>query len=121
MMMTDRETKEMAELDALLGDMRKRADPEVSDGLMARILADADSVRTAGHVTQPTQLSWRDWISALGGWPAMGGLVAAGVAGLWIGAAPIGTVTDVMAGVFGETVSVELFPDVDLFELEAEG
>ena len=120
MKMTERETKDMAALDALFADVRDAEVPEVSDGVMARILADADAALALPALRSP-RAGWRDWVTALGGWPAMGGLMAAGVAGLWIGVAPTGTVSDVMAGVLGETVAFEVFPDADIFGLEAEG
>lgn len=118
--MTDHEAKDMAALDALFDEIREAGAPEVSDALMARVLADAEDT---GVVAQDlaARAGWRDWIAVLGGWPAMGGLVAAGVTGLWIGAAPTGMVSDVMTDMLGETLTVDLLPQLDDFGLEAEG
>ncbi|MEM8730798.1 MAG: hypothetical protein AAGF79_12845 [Pseudomonadota bacterium] len=63
-------------------------------GLTARITADAarlqagwqeDAMRNAAAVSVPV---WRQFLNALGGGPALGGLVAACATGIWLGAAP---------------------------------
>jgi len=91
-------------------DAGKAARPEPGDALMARIMADADRVqaeraKAPAAVTAPAPVR-RGWLErlaqALGGWPAMTGLAAATVAGLWIGvSAPAGLTgmaQDVIAG-----------------------
>lgn len=81
------------ELDVLFAAARRDTD-RMSEPLMARMVADAARVqeeRAAHDVLRPegtrpgflTQL-----LSAIGGWPAMGGLVAACAAGVWIGLSP---------------------------------
>lgn len=120
MKMTDRERQDMADLDALFTEVRHGETPQVSGALMARILADAQAASPAA-VSTPVRIGWRDWLAALGGWPAMGGLVAAGVTGLWIGVAPSALIEDTVSGLIGETVPVGLFSQIDLFELETEG
>lgn len=71
------------DLEAVFAAARQRP-ADVSDGLMARVLADADRI-AAMRRPAPMWLQIRD---ALGGWPALGGLAAASAAGVWIGLAP---------------------------------
>ena len=66
----------------------RNAPAHPSDDLMARVAADA--AREAPRPAQPARV--RPGIfETLGGWPALGGLVTATVAGVWIGVAnPLG-------------------------------
>ncbi|EYD75489.1 Dihydroorotate dehydrogenase [Rubellimicrobium mesophilum DSM 19309] len=94
--------------------------PEPGDDLMARILADAEAV--AAERERPVRPvsagpGWRNWLRTLGGWPAVGGLVASTVAGLWIGVAQPAALSDIAASVWGEQVSVNLGVDVDPLSL----
>lgn len=111
----------MAEIDAWLTEVRDAPDPDMQGDLITRILADASAVQAAAAMGAPARLRWRDWVAALGGWPAMGGLVAAGVAGLWIGVSPTGAMNDVIAQFLGETVSVGLVSDDGLLDWGIEG
>ena len=52
---------------------------------------------------------------SLGGWPALAGLTAAGVAGLWIGVNPPMAVSD---AVWGETELAQIAPYDLVFNLE---
>ncbi|MBB96831.1 MAG: hypothetical protein CML68_19810 [Rhodobacteraceae bacterium] len=72
----------------------RREDARLPEGLTARILADAGQVQAewqarayaaAPAVRVPI---WRQLLSALGGMPVAGGLMAACAAGIWLGAAP---------------------------------
>ena len=73
--------------------------PEVPQGLMARILADAQN-------QQPMRGGWRAWLGAMGGMPALGGLVTATCVGVWIGVAPPEQLPDLGGLVLGlETTS----------------
>lgn len=78
-----------------------------SDGLMARVLADAEAVQDElqpGADTPALQPGvWAGLVAALGGWPAMAGLATATVAGLWFGAAS----PDLLDGVIGLGLSTE--------------
>ena len=75
-------------LDALFDAARGDARADASPDLMARVLADAEAAlaenapaerpRTRGGLL--SQL-----FALLGGWPALGGLAAATLAGVWIG------------------------------------
>ncbi len=117
MAMSDRDE---LDLDDLLAEARS-ARPLPSDDLMARILADAEEVAEARErpipVAAPARAGWRDWLATLGGWPAVGGLVASTLAGLWIGVAQPAPLSDLAASVWGEQVSVNLGVDVDPLSL----
>ncbi|PRY24911.1 hypothetical protein CLV78_10284 [Aliiruegeria haliotis] len=69
-------------------------DGDPSADLMARVLADAYEEQPAPGpaVTAPAKAPRRGWLSgaieAMGGWPAMTGLAAATMAGVWIGYSP---------------------------------
>lgn len=81
---TDRGTDDM--LESLFEAARAAQEP-ADAALMARVLADARAVQAE---TGPTALPRRGpglW-AMLGGWPAMGGLATATVAGLWLGFTP---------------------------------
>lgn len=85
---TDREMDER--LEALFSQARS-APEEPDAALMARVLEDALAVQAARPVPAAERVvarrGWGLW-AALGGWPAMGGLATAVVAGLWIGVSP---------------------------------
>lgn len=105
-----------AHLDAHLDEVfatARQTRPEVPVSLQAAILADAALLQKArvevltcqtagqasgqitGQITgqlrarQSAALRlWRQFAAAVGGWPALGGMAAASLAGLWIGLAP---------------------------------
>lgn len=100
-----------------------RADaPEPSDGLMARILADAEAQMPVAQATGEGALRrpglWAGVLAAIGGWPAVAGLATATVAGIWIGYAQPGGVetltTDLLGTSDGYDV-VDLLPSYDGF------
>ena len=100
-------------IDDLLADAaRTKAAPD--DGLVARVLADAHRVQAEGWPqADPAPGFWAQLTEVLGGWPSFGGLAAASAAGLWLGLAPPAAADAVVAGLFGETVSVALLPDAE--------
>ncbi|MEM8630295.1 MAG: hypothetical protein AAGF74_03590 [Pseudomonadota bacterium] len=79
-------------LEDLFAAARKAA-PQPSEDLMARVLSDAEAVCLA-RATQTTQagpaarFSLSSMLDAFGGWAGAGGLAAAGLVGLWVGVAP---------------------------------
>lgn len=117
MTMAEPTKAEMAALDALLADVADAPEVAPSDDLMARILADAEAAQGLA-VPVLLRVGWRNWLAALGGWPALGGMAVAGVAGLWLGVAPPAAVDQLVAELLGETVSVDLLGLTDPFELE---
>lgn len=109
-------------IDRLLADVARADAPSPSDALMARIMADAAGAPNPVAAVDPIPAKGlRGVWEAIGGWPAMGGLVAAGVAGLWIGVSPGAGAGDLMAGVFGDDVTVDLLAGADALGWEVEG
>jgi hypothetical protein len=74
-------------LEALFSEAREAVRP--GDDLVARVLADAAAVQAAGKPLQPLPAArgggWSGLVSALGGWPALSGVTAAGLVGLALG------------------------------------
>lgn len=98
----------------------RSAAPAPSDGLLARVLADAEAemARPVAAVASPRPTGRPGFlgaaIAAVGGWAGLGGLATATAAGVWIGFAgladPFGA-----DGIFAPALSVELMPGTDSF------
>ncbi len=71
--------------------------PQVPDGLMARVIADAEQVQLS-----PTSGGWRAWLRAIGGAPGLGGLVTATFVGFWLGVAPPENLPDLAGQILGQ-------------------
>lgn len=94
-------------LDALLAEERQalaKDAPEISPELMARVLTDAQEVQAGFAPTVPGIFGqrqprgvWAQLGAALGGWPAVAGLAAASVCGLWLGINPPDGLSDLAA------------------------
>lgn len=90
-----------------------RADPpHVPDALLARVIADAQTfqpeiARTGWH-------AWRGRLRAIGGLPALGGLVTATCVGFWLGVAPPEGLPDLAGLVLGQQESTVLETATDL-------
>jgi hypothetical protein len=83
----DPNDRDMAGLDRLLADARDDAPPT---DLMARVLSDAAQVqagaRAAPLADGPVRGGWlAGLLGAVGGWPALSGVVAAGITGVSLG------------------------------------
>ena len=98
-----------AMIDALFRDARA-IDALPDDGLMARVMADAHRAGD-GLVAVADQSWWTTLSDILGGWPTVGGLALAGVAGLWVGVAPPTSVENLAASIFGTTDTVSFIDD----------
>jgi hypothetical protein len=101
-MTTDIERDDEALLAPYLDAARKV--PAPSADFMTRVLADADAVHADRSAAGPALAGarpglgfWSGIRSALGGWPAVAGLAAATVAGVWIGFAQPGATGTSMA------------------------
>ena len=107
-------------LDVLFAEARAQA-PAPSGDLMARILRDAETetrARAAPRPAPPPRTGWLGRLSdALGGWPALGGLAASTVLGLWLGVAQPSGLSGVTASLWGDRVSVTLGLDDDPLSL----
>ncbi|MFN3209642.1 MAG: hypothetical protein ACE369_11715 [Roseovarius sp.] len=98
--------------------------PEPEADFLARVLADAETVQDgfaaaaatarAGHAVRPRAGGWRGVFQSLGGWPAMVGLSAAAVTGLWIGAVPPEGLSTTAQMVWGEDVTLAFEPDLGI-------
>ncbi|MCV2890211.1 hypothetical protein [Ruegeria aquimaris] len=83
----------MTRLDDMLAAAR-HARRDVPDDLVGRILADADRIQAnriavpRGEERQKEPGLWQQLLIGFGGWPGVGGMVAAGVTGVWIGVFP---------------------------------
>lgn len=93
----DKAPQGQSDLDDLFAAARGNR-PAMPEHLTAAILADAAREQpghqpvTAGKPGRRMLLG--QLLAAIGGWPAMGGLVAASAAGVWIGVAPPDFVPD---------------------------
>lgn len=114
--MTPTEIEEMDKLDKLLEEAA-HAPVDLPPGLAARVLQDASAMSPTAR--QRPKLSLVSRISsALGGWPALGGLAAATCAGFWIGFSPPAGMPDAGAFLLGEE---EVTLDDSLAELSGFG
>jgi len=124
---TDKSLKEMDHLEDLFAAARS-APTELPGPLQASLLADAQRVQqerasardTASETSQllssPQELSrqiWRQFVSAVGGWPALGGLVAASLSGLWIGLAPPSFLPDPVESFASYSSGSQVVSDLD--------
>ena len=108
----------LAEVDALLS-AAQNAPPAVSDDLMATILADASQVQTGflpPEMPARRQGGFASLLAVLGGGFGVGGLVTAGLAGVWIGVAPPAFLPDPLE-LTSATSTSELFDGFDMSEL----
>jgi hypothetical protein len=96
-------------IDALFAQARTQS-PAVPDDLMARVLADAADM-LVHSVAAPKPRIWPAFLELIGGWPSVGGLAMAGVAGIWVGLAPPASVTTWAADLIGSPVSIDLLSD----------
>jgi predicted lipid-binding transport protein (Tim44 family) len=107
-------------MEALFAEARAQG-PAPSGDLMARILQDAEAETRARAAPKPSprpRTSWLERLSgALGGWPALGGLVASTVLGLLLGVAQPSGLSGVTASLWGDGVSVTLGLDDDPLSL----
>ncbi len=125
--MTDLDRKDQdqddAGLETLFALARAPVDPP-SRELMARILADAAAV-DSGRTQMAPQAArgglFSGLMAALGGWPALGGLAAATVAGLWIGIAPPSGLTGLTDAVWGTSTTISVFSVDDVLGSEGQG
>lgn len=107
------ETDEDRVLDALFAEARQTP-PDPSAALLARVLAEAEAVQADFAAAAPSRprvaaargdRAWHGILDLLGGWGGVGGLVAAGLTGLWIGFSGTGLLGDASAGIWGATAA----------------
>jgi hypothetical protein len=80
-----------------------------SEALMARVLADAASVQTELQALAPApgRSGLGGWLSSIGGWRGAGGLVAATITGLMIGAYAPDSIDTLLSGQLSERGLIE--------------
>lgn len=107
------------DLDGMFADMQA-PDTRPAPDFMARVLQDALDVQTGfapdAPPPEPRVSRLRQFLSAIGGWPAVAGLATAGVAGLWIGINPPNAVADTAENFLGTSSDlylVDLMPGYD--------
>jgi len=84
-----------------------------STDLMARVLADAEALQpVVAAVSAPKQNAWAGFMDMIGGWPALSGVAAAGVAGIWLGVAPPTSLEQLTSDMLGTSTSVSLLSDI---------
>jgi len=84
-----------------------RADPpQVPEALMARVIADAQTFQP--NIARTRWQGWQGWLRAIGGLPALGGLVTATCVGFWLGVAPPEGLPDLAGQVLGQQDSTAL-------------
>ncbi len=95
--MTGQHRQDEPDLDAFFAAARDDT-PAPDAAVLARVLAQAEVVQDSFNRAPAPSLAtriigiWR----AFGGWPAMSGLTAATLAGVWIGIAPPAAIENVM-------------------------
>lgn len=98
----------------------RAADPRPGDDFLARLVAVAEAMQPATApppgVAGPAR-GWRGLLALLGGWPALGGMVAATVAGFWVGLAPPAGLTALAAEATGQVVDLGIYGEDDLLAL----
>lgn len=124
---TDKSLNKMDHLEDLFAAARS-APTELPGPLQASLLADAQRVQeerssardraseTSQLLSSPRELSrqiWRQFVSAVGGWPALGGLVAASLSGLWIGLAPPSFLPDPVESFASYSSGSQVVSDLD--------
>lgn len=102
-------------LDGLFAEARVPNDAP-NDDLMARVLADASAARPTAEIVPPSGSFLSGLLDLCGGWPALSGVAAAGVAGLWVGLAPPEAVEGWVAEMIGAQTELTLLPDLDGFD-----
>lgn len=104
------------DLDDLFAEARAQEATPSAD-FMQRVLDDALAVQPAPMAPVSRRTSrLRQFLNAVGGWPAMAGLATAGVAGLWIGVNPpdtLATTAETLLGTENDLYLVDLMPGYD--------
>lgn len=100
----------------------RAADLTPPEGLMARVLAEAEAAQAAAAAPAPVAKPGRlaGLLAGLGGWPALAGLASAAVAGLWVGVAVPEASAYVGLGGTGVSEAAYDLSDIGLVDLGAD-
>lgn len=104
-------TLETDELDKMLAAARETRDLMPAD-LTRRMLADAEQVQSEWRAPRKTPATdtlglWHRLLAIVGGWPGLGGMVAACATGVWIGVSPPDFLPDPASLVYQTTSETE--------------
>lgn len=102
--------------------------PEPSAAFVMRVMAEAEAMQAARQAAAPAVAArpagrggvFDGLMALVGGWPALGGMVAAAATGLWIGFIGVDRIDGLTAVYLGASESasaVSLMPEGDLFAL----
>jgi hypothetical protein len=100
MTMNDKKHLSDAEMDRLF-EVAANDLAEPSADLLARVMDDADMIANERETVAPSQSNSAPhrklaaFLRGIGGWPAVAGMAAATVAGVWIGYAPPDAIYDI--------------------------
>lgn len=113
MMMTETERSDK-DIDALLA-LARRDGPSTSTDLLARVLKDAEAAQPSPPALAKKARSGvvNRMLAALGGWPALGGLVAATIVGFVVGISPSTMIDTPAAALFDQSDTLALY-DADM-------
>ena len=122
---TDKSLSDMDHLEDLFAAARSEP-AQLPQALQAAMLADAQQVqqdRAKAMVPGGSKMGlhpqklparlWQQFTSAVGGWPALGGLAVASLCGLWIGLAPPSFLPDPVASFASYSSGSQLVSDLD--------
>ena len=110
--MTEKDT-DHTPLEAYFRAARESA-PQPDEALIARILADADTVRASAAAPRPARARpghLAQLFRVIGGWPAAAGLATVAVAGVWLGISPPALLADT-AGAYLSSDAAALIIDI---------
>ena len=101
--MTDQRKQIDPEVDKLLREAARNV-PELPDGLMRRIIGDAEALLPESRNSRPRGRRGRLgklW-AGFGGWPALAGLAAVTLVGIWLGYSPPGFIEGIAGAAFAD-------------------
>lgn len=107
-------------LDDMLDDLAAAPVGDPSDALMSRVMSDALAIMPPPGGDQPKVSIWRNIVHGLGGWPAVGGLVAAAATGFVVGLGALDMTADAMAWPFGYDLLYQDQTGLDAFGWDLE-
>lgn len=115
-MTTTDDGKELKELEVFF-EAALDSEPDPSDALMAKIMADADAEADSwAEVVQPDRGGFlRSFLDAIGGWPAASGIVTAGMVGVIVGFSPPAMLSEFTDGYLYGTTDAYLVDPYDGF------
>ena len=100
----------------------RKSQPQPSDALMHRIMADIDQVSEDRErpIAAPLRPSlWERIIDGIGGWPTLSGMATAGIVGVVVGVSPPDVMSDFTSSVLDGTTDFYLVDPYDGFGFDS--